>query len=179
MLGATSFREKEIDIQYLDNPDNWYLSVLISYGKTWLIWISHDVLNKYILTLFGILLPEDPKRKIVYKLKPLSNYIYNHQVALARRKGNFWSSSQAAICPPVYHKRWKFYNISFKAQLQARSCEYQFYSLSFDPIGNWTRVYRLSRTDTLKSRPLRTYDVILIKSQIQMLLVWQYCKWLE
>ena len=31
----------------------------------------------------------------------------------------FWSSSQAATCPPVYHTRWRLYTVSLIAERQA------------------------------------------------------------
>ena len=57
-------------------------------------------------------------------------------------EGTFWSSSQAATCPPVYHARWRLHTVPFIAERQAGSCEYNtnFYNLWLDPIENWTRV---------------------------------------
>ena len=35
-------------------------------------------------------------------------------------KGTFWSSSQAATCPPVYHTRWWLHSVSLIAESQSR-----------------------------------------------------------
>ena len=34
-------------------------------------------------------------------------------------EGTFWSSSQAATCPPVYHTRRRFHTVPFNAERQA------------------------------------------------------------
>ena len=60
-------------------------------------------------------------------------------------EGNFWSSSQAAICPPIYRTRWRFHAVPFYCQTSSRILvNINFYSLWFDPHGNRTRVYRFT-----------------------------------
>ena len=34
-------------------------------------------------------------------------------------EGTFWSSNQAATCPPVYHTRWRLHTVPFNAERQA------------------------------------------------------------
>ena len=41
-------------------------------------------------------------------------------------EGTFWSSSQAATCPPVYHAQWRLHTVPLIAERRAGSCEYHF-----------------------------------------------------
>ena len=52
-----------------------------------------------------------------------SNCNYNLFIKLSlpgNSEGSFRSSSQAFICPPVYHTRWRLRTVSFFAERQAR-----------------------------------------------------------
>ena len=49
----------------------------------------------------------------------------------------FWSSSQAATCPSVYHTRWR-QHCSFNCWTSSRAAvNTNFYSLWFDPMPEW------------------------------------------
>ena len=60
-------------------------------------------------------------------------------------EGTFWSSSQAATCPPVYHTRRRLHTVPLIAERQTgKFVNTNFYRLWFDPTGNRTRVYHFS-----------------------------------
>ena len=60
-------------------------------------------------------------------------------------KGTVRSSSQAAACPPVYHTWWRFHFVPLITERQAsEAVNTIFYSLSFDPTGKQSRVYRFN-----------------------------------
>ena len=47
----------------------------------------------------------------------ITSLIYQVAVVM-RQQRDLSSSSQAATCPPIYHTRWKFHTVPFKAERQ-------------------------------------------------------------
>ena len=56
--------------------------------------------------------------------KVVTNFIY--QVALVQDcEETYWSSREAATCPPVYHTRWRLHTVPLIAERQMGNCEHQ------------------------------------------------------
>ena len=67
-------------------------------------------------------------------------------------EGTFWSSSQPATCPPVYHTRRRLHIVPLIPERQAgKLVNTNFHSVWFDPTGNRTRVYHLSSRRSIHS----------------------------